>query len=376
MHATDPSLAYFDEILASPTPDDMYLDSFHGDDTMHGAVGSLPVLSLDEEKEANEDSERTRGKSPKRSKSKKKSKSKRLSSESEPSKKSTGTTKSKRKSSRSSKSKKNKTPEDNKNVDSLLKKLEEYEESLQEEWQLLQKERASIAVERETLQLKMCEVESKLGEVVYDGRFTASSKSHNTTHNDELRIENAILQRRLQRKNEIILQLSNSNENTELSKEVLLLEKELRRANEVIAKIHEKIIKGQNLTIERMQKETSGNGVGGGSATKDHMTTDNDTFPIQVVGQKVDDDNDDGTASIGSFSTFAESTLEDSFSSLRMTTKPEKRKTSGNKNLSPKSLGQIKCWVKARSNVQRELFRNSRTITPEEAALSSLVYSI
>ena len=68
MHGVDPTTEYFDQLLASPTPNDMYLDSFHGDDTLSHTIGSLPLLSLHEEKEEDESSSSSR-KSLKRTKS-------------------------------------------------------------------------------------------------------------------------------------------------------------------------------------------------------------------------------------------------------------------------------------------------------------------
>eukprot|EP00526_Cylindrotheca_closterium_P010117 CAMPEP_0113619424 /NCGR_PEP_ID=MMETSP0017_2-20120614/9862_1 /TAXON_ID=2856 /ORGANISM="Cylindrotheca closterium" /LENGTH=396 /DNA_ID=CAMNT_0000528997 /DNA_START=62 /DNA_END=1249 /DNA_ORIENTATION=+ /assembly_acc=CAM_ASM_000147 len=353
MHATDPTSEFFDEILASPTPNDMYLDSFHGDDTIHSAVGSLPLLSLDEDEKADDSTKRStteRRKTLSRTKSKKKKKTKRLSSDSASSKKSIST-KSKGKSPRrSSKSKKSKETPEKKSVAAMLKKLEEYEESLQEEYHLLQKERNNIAIERETLQLKMCGLESKLDELEDNDR-TKPPTSLRILNNDALRIENAILLRRLQRQDEIILQLSNSSQEKdqavdekedEESKEVLRLEKELSQAKELISK-NEKIIKGQRLTIDRMKKESS--------SLDQEESCEMSLCPIQmIVGTTQSNKKDDGTAVTSSFEDSFSSLLGDSFSSLPTTTtttgadKKKKSRRKLERGSSSSSIGRLKHW--------------------------------
>lgn len=350
MHANDPSSAFLDECLASPTPDDMYLDSFHGDD--------IPSLSLDADDCS--DGPKSFNRINKKTKKKKKRKNKSFNTKSDESSDKMTSTKSKSKSFRSSKSKKTKAAED-KNVTAMLKKLEDYEESLQEEWYLLQKERASITAEREALQLKMFELKSKSDELEDNDRsMLEPSCSHNTDDEEALRVENEILQRRLQRQDEIILQLSNSDEKVEHTNEISRLEEELRRAKEINAK-NEKIIKGHELTIERMQKEASGNGSRGGAHTLSHNATDDVTspvIPISIVGtHNIKDRDDDVTASFSSLSN-----LDDSFSSLRVT--KLKPSHNGEKDSPSRSFGRVKSWVKyTRSNPR------SRIKTSEEVAL-------
>ncbi|CAJ1963287.1 unnamed protein product [Cylindrotheca closterium] len=355
MHATT---EFYDDVLASPTPNDMYTDDFYDDDTAHySAIGSLPLLSLDEDQEVDANSATTsssssRRKSLSRSKSKKLKKrksSKRLSSDSISSKKSTSSEgKSKTKSSKSKKS--SKTPE-TKSVAAMLKKLEEYEETLKEERRLLQKERDEIASERETLKLKSCELESRLDELEDNGGMM-SPRSRHDINDDAIRIENRILQRRLQRQDEIILQLSNLEggsqavvEQEKNSDEILRLEKELSQAKDLISK-NEKIIKGQKLTIDRMNKE---------SFSKSYSMI----FPTK----KKDDDT---VATLPFEDSF--SSLDDSSSSLRFSSdKKETRKSSSSKNDRIKNLIKLQ-----RHNSSRERFRN-RIMTPEEAALSHLL---
>lgn len=196
-----------------------------------------------------------------------------------------------------------------------MKKLEIYEESLQEECQILQKERDDIAAERQTLQLRLCELDLKLDELE-DDKHSKKPMSSSILNNDALKIENAILQRRLQRQDEIILQLSNSQdhvraveEKNDASDKIALLEKELAQAKELLSK-NEKIIKGQKLTIDRMKKETS-------SSAK---SSDTMGFPIQVLEklerQNNKDDSTVATAPFGDSFSSSLSSFGDSFSSL------------------------------------------------------------
>ncbi|KAL3942022.1 MAG: hypothetical protein SGBAC_003708 [Bacillariaceae sp.] len=348
---------------------------------MSNTIKSLPLLSLDEEKPCDDSAASTgRRTSLKRTKSKKKKrKSKRPSSDSAtPITKGTST---KSKTKRKSKTKMIDTPE-TKNVAAMMKKLEIYEESLQEECQILQKERDDIAAERQTLQLRLCELESKLDELE-DDKHNKKPMSSSILNYDALKIENAILQRRLQRQDEIILQLSNSRdhiraveENNDASDKIARLEKELAQAKELASK-NEKIIKGQKMTIDRMKKETS--------SAKSSETMG---FPIQVLEklerQKNKDDSTVATAPFGDSFSSSLSSFGDSLSSLdgscyssSLKTGDKKKKTRKmERGSSTSSLGRIANRVKiSRRDSSRASGRN-RHISPEERKLSSLLESM
>ncbi|CAJ1963283.1 unnamed protein product [Cylindrotheca closterium] len=160
MHGSDPTLEFSEDSLPSPSQNDMYIDhdTSGGDRLVVLAESSLSTLSLDfEQDETTTDHD----KNTKAKKKKKKRNSKRLSSDSQ--------------------------------------------------------ERDDIAIEREALQLKSCELESKLEEDYDDDPAAEDQQQANkrtprsplSINNDALLVENTILKRRLQRQDEIILEQSN-----------------------------------------------------------------------------------------------------------------------------------------------------------------------